>query len=459
MIYTVAIDGPVGAGKSSVADEVAKRLRILHLDTGAMYRAFAWQALKEGIDVDDEKTLCALTERLMPEVRYIDGRQHTCIDGTDVTELIRTPEISMATSTISKIAGVRQAMVARQRELASRQSMLLDGRDIGTKVLPEATVKIYLTASPEARAKRRFDELQAKGDASGYEEVLSDVIRRDEQDSTREVDPLRPAEDAQILDSTDLTFEQVVEDVLRRVQLKLGYMPKPAESFTPMYKAARAVAALLFGFLTPVRYHHIERAQLDAPYILLGNHNCMLDPLIVGWKCYRYHIRFLGKKELVKIPPLRWLFRKLLMIDVDRHNMDMQAMRACLKTLREGHVLGIFPEGTRHKEGVMENVESGVAMIALRSGTKLLPAYIAGKPRLFRRMDVYFGQPFDVKDIAARGVNKEACAETLERIRKIYRDLVEEHEASRKKDEDAPPDKFGNQNLMNLPTKKKGNSY
>lgn len=428
MIYTVAIDGPVGAGKSSVADEVAQRLHILHLDTGAMYRAFAWQALKEGIGVEDEEALCALTKRQMPEVRYADGKQHTYIDGADVTALIRTPQISMATSTISKIKGVREAMVARQRELASRQSMLLDGRDIGTKVLPDATVKIYLTASPEARAKRRFDELASKGDASAYEEVLSDVIRRDEQDSTREVDPLRPARDAQILDSTDLTFEQVVEDVLRRVNMKLGHMPKPAEAFTPMYKVARAVAAFLFSTLTPVTYHHMERAQLDAPYILLGNHNCMLDPLVVGWKCYRYHIRFLGKKELVKIPPLRWLFGKLLMIDVDRHNMDMAAMRACLKTLREGHVLGIFPEGTRHREGVMENVESGVAMIALRSGTKLLPAYIAGKPRLFRRLHVYYGQPFDVRDIAARGINKEACDETLERIRVIYRELVKEHD-------------------------------
>lgn len=428
MVYTIAIDGPVGAGKSSVADEVARRLQILHLDTGAMYRAFAWQALREGIGVEDEAALCQLTERLMPEVRYIDGAQHTFIDGEDVTALIRTPEISMATSTISKIAGVRKAMVARQQELASRQSMLLDGRDIGTKVLPNATIKIYLTASPEERAKRRFDELQAKGDASTYEEVLSDVIRRDEQDSTREVDPLRPAEDAQILNTTGLTFEQVVEDVLRRVHIKLGHMPKPAEPFTPMYKAARAVAAFLFSVLMPVTYHHIERAQLDAPYILIGNHNCMLDPLVAGWKCYRYHIRFLGKKELVKIPPLRWLFQKLLMIDVDRHNMDMAAMRACLKTLREGHVLGIFPEGTRHKEGVMENLESGIAMIALRSGAKILPAYITDKPRLFKRIHVYYGQPFDVRDIAAGGVNKEACEETLERIKKTYQDFLKEHE-------------------------------
>ena len=426
MIYTIAVDGPVGAGKSSVAGEVAKRLNILHLDTGAMYRAFAWYALEQGVDVEDEAALCALAERMLPEVRYENGAQHTFIDGKDVTELIRTPEISMAASTVSKAAGVRRAMVKRQQELAGRQSVLMDGRDIGTKVLPGATLKIYLTASAEVRARRRFDELQKKGDPSTYEEVLRDVLRRDEQDSTREVDPLRPAEDAQIVDSSYLTQEQVVENVMRRVSLKLGRMPKAAEPFTPMYRVARAAAAFLFSWLMPVKYHHIERVQLDAPFILIANHNSLLDPLAVGWKCCRYHIRFLGKKELVQKRFGHWLFQKLLMIDVDRHNMDMAAMRACLKTLREGHVLGVFPEGTRHKEGVMESMETGIAMIALRSGAPLLPAYISDKPRLFRRTHVYYADPIYVKDIAQKGVNKEACAEVMERINASYHAMVSE---------------------------------
>ena len=303
-------------------------------------------------------------------------------------------------------------MVARQQELAKWQSMLLDGRDIGTRVLPNATLKIYLTASAEVRARRRFDELQAKGDPSTYEQVLAEVRSRDERDTTRETDPLRPAEDAQVLDSSD--------------------MMRAEEPLTPMYRAARVVAAFLLTCLTPATYHHLERAQLDAPYILIANHNSLLDPLVVAWKCYRYQIRFLGKKELIKYPILRWLFQKLLMIDVDRHNMDMAALRACLKTLREGHSLGVFPEGTRHKEGVMEHMESGIAMIALRSGARILPAYIAGKPGLFRRTHVYYGLPFSVKDIAARGVNREACQEVMERIRQVYAALEKEHAATQK---------------------------
>ena len=193
-----------------------------------------------------------------------------------------------------------------------------------------------------------------------------------------------------------------------------------------MYRAARVVAAFLLTCLSPVTYHHLERAQLDAPYILISNHNSLMDPLRGLEVLSVPDPLFLGKKELVKNPLLRWLFQKLLMIDVDRHNMDMAALRACLKTLREGHPLGVFPEGTRQKEGVMEHMESGIAMIALRSGARLLPAYIAG-PGLFRRTHVYYGEPFSVKDIAAR--MREACREVLERIQEVYLALEQEDAA------------------------------
>lgn len=429
MAYTIAIDGPVGAGKSSVADEVARRLGILHLDTGAMYRALAWLALKENVDLENERALLALTRRAMPEVQYVDGTQHTLIDGTDVTGLIRTPEVSMAASTLSKRSGCARSHGGPPAGIGRQAKHAVGWPRHRRQVLPNATIKIFLTASPEARARRRFVELQQKGDPSTYEQVLSDVLRRDEQDTTRAASPLKAADDAQILDSSLMNFEQVVEDVLRRFHMRLGHMPRPAEKFTPVYSFARKVAGLLFSTIMPVTYHRPELAQLDAPYILIANHGCMLDPLLAAWKCYRYHIRFMGKKELTKHKPLKWLFDKLLMIPVDRHNSDMAAMRASIKTLKEGHSLGIFPEGTRYKQGVMEDLESGVAMIALRSGVPLLPAYIAGKPRFFHRLHVYYGQPFSVSDIAQKGVNKEACNEALERIRETFRTLVSEHEA------------------------------
>jgi len=428
MIYTIAMDGPVGAGKSSVADGVQQKLGILHLDTGAMYRAFAWYALQQGISVQDEQALTALTEKMMPEVRYENGEQHTYINGQDVNGLIRTPEISMAASSVSKYAGVRKAMVAAQQQLAKKQSVLMDGRDIGTVVLKDATIKIYLTASAEVRAKRRFDELQRKGDPSTYEEVLADVIRRDEQDMNREVDPLRPAEDAQILDSSELTQEQVVEEIVRRVNMRLGKKPKAAEEIDGFYRFVRGLMMLLFRTIFPVKYHNLESAQLDAPYILIGNHSHLLDPLLIGVPVYRYHLYFLSKKELMNNRIMAWILNKLKAIPVDRHNMDMGALRACLKVLKEGHVLGIFPEGTRHKEGVMQDMESGVSMIALRSRARILPAYIAEKPRLFHTTHVYFHEPVSIADIAAKGVNKDTCDEVTQRIAQIYAQMVAEHE-------------------------------
>ncbi len=203
------------------------------------------------------------------------------------------------------------------------------------------------------------------------------------------------------------------------------------ERFTGCYHMARGLARAMFYTFWHVRYHGLERAKLDAPYILIGNHNSMLDPMIVGLPIRRYQVRFLGKKELIKVPLLKWMFNQLRMIPVDRHHSDIGAIRACLKTLKEGHVLGIFPEGTRHKQGVMQEMESGVGMIALRGNAPILPAYITGKPRFLRPIDCYFGEPFSVSDIAEGGVNKEACERAMERIRQVYGALVAQHEAER----------------------------
>ena len=199
-------------------------------------------------------------------------------------------------------------------------------------------------------------------------------------------------------------------------------------SFT--YKLAIGVAWLLFHTIFPVRYHNTERTRLKAPFLLIGNHNSMLDPQIVGLPLKQYHIRFLGKKELTKNPLLKAMFRHLRMISVARHNTDMGAIRACLKTLKDGHVLGIFPEGTRHKKTVMEEMESGVAMIALMSKVPVLPVYITADPRFLRPVDCYYGEPMPLDDLYAKGVSKEVCDELLERITATYRDMIALHQRS-----------------------------
>ena len=220
MSLNVAVDGPVGAGKSSVSDAVAKRLGILHLDTGAMYRALGLAVLRAGTDPADEGSVVDLCGKVKIGVSHEEDGQHTFLEGEDVTGLIRTPEVSMAASTVSRYAQVRRQMVRIQQQLAAETDMLVDGRDICTTVLPDAAAKIFLTAAPEKRAYRRYLEMKKKGQEEPYEKVLEDLKARDEQDMNRPVEPLRRAPDAELVDSTDLTFEETVEAILRIVEAK-----------------------------------------------------------------------------------------------------------------------------------------------------------------------------------------------------------------------------------------------
>lgn len=222
MPMNIAIDGPVGAGKSSIADQVAQRLNILHLDTGAMYRAFGLYALRSGVDMTSEAALSALAEDVDVQVKYENGAQRTLLFGEDVSELIRTGEVSAAASAVSKWPAVRRRMVRAQQEMARTADMLIDGRDIGTVVLKDSPCKIFLTAAAEERARRRYLQQLEKGDSTPYEQVLRELNARDEQDMNRKTDPLRQAEDAVLVDSTDMTQEETVEAIVRIVEEVYG---------------------------------------------------------------------------------------------------------------------------------------------------------------------------------------------------------------------------------------------
>lgn len=216
----IALDGPVSAGKSSLADAVAKELNILHLDTGAMYRAVALAALQLGIDVRDEEALeqLCLQGRAQVEVRFIDQKQSTWLNGRSVDDDIRSQAVGSAASTVSRYRGVRRYLVKLQQEMARRQSMIIDGRDIGTVVLPQARAKVFVTASPEMRAQRRFEQIRHKERGVSFEDVLKELQARDRQDEGRLVDPLRKADDAVLLDTTSLSFNESVAAILRIVE-------------------------------------------------------------------------------------------------------------------------------------------------------------------------------------------------------------------------------------------------
>ena len=222
MPINIAIDGPVGAGKSTISDAVAKKLGILHLDTGAMYRAMGLYALENGLDPQNEIEASRCAKEAKVDVQYQAGKQKTLLDGRDVTDKIRTDAVSAAASAISKWADVRQTMVSAQRDLASKSDMLIDGRDIGTNVLKEAPVKIYLTASAKERTMRRYKHNLEMGIDTPFEQIYSELIARDAQDMHRENDPLRQADDAILVDSTSLSMEETIEEILTCVRRVYG---------------------------------------------------------------------------------------------------------------------------------------------------------------------------------------------------------------------------------------------
>ncbi|MBQ0134586.1 MAG: (d)CMP kinase [Clostridiales bacterium] len=209
--YSVAIDGPSGAGKSTLARRCAERFGFLYVDTGAIYRTVGLAALRAGIAPDEPEQVLPLLTGLELDLRHSEDGQHMFLGNEDVNGLIRTPEVSAFASKVSAIAAVRAFLMDMQRSLAERNSVIMDGRDIGTVVLPQADIKVFLTASPEARAQRRLKELQAKGAVISLEEVLRDMKERDERDSQRAAAPLKAAEDAVLLDTTELSLEQSIE--------------------------------------------------------------------------------------------------------------------------------------------------------------------------------------------------------------------------------------------------------
>ena len=216
----IAIDGPAGAGKSSLARTVANRLNFIYVDTGALYRSIGLAFLRNGIDTELNCNVEEELSKISIDIKFIDGVQHVFLNGEDVSEEIRTPKASMMASSVSAVPAVRAFLLDMQREFAEKYNVIMDGRDIGTVVLPDAQVKIFLTASDEERASRRFKELKEKGSNVTFEEVLRDMRERDYNDSHRAIAPLKPANDSVIADTTGLTIEESIELLMKIIKEK-----------------------------------------------------------------------------------------------------------------------------------------------------------------------------------------------------------------------------------------------
>ncbi len=220
-MISVAIDGPAGAGKSTISRKVSAELGFIYVDTGALYRSIAYSLNAEGIKTDEIAKIEEKLQKTSINIEFIDGEQHVMVDGEDVSSKIRTPEISMLASAFSAIPEVRAFLLELQRKMARENNVIMDGRDIGTVVLPDATLKIFLTADPEDRARRRYEEMLGKGQEADYNEVLEDIKKRDYNDSHRAVAPLKPAEGAVICNTTGNTLEQSVEQLYNLIKANI----------------------------------------------------------------------------------------------------------------------------------------------------------------------------------------------------------------------------------------------
>lgn len=409
----IAIDGPGGAGKSSVAKAVSRALGIIYVDTGALYRNIGLYMLDNQIDTKDAETVVPALKDISIELKFEDGRQVILLNGVDRGDEIRTPAASMAASNVSAIPAVRDFLLDLQRSIAKKNSVVMDGRDIGTVILPDAEVKIFLTASAKARAQRRFKELQAKGSDVSYEQVYNEMVERDRNDSTRSVAPCVPAEDAVYLDNSNLNQEETVDAILKIIK-------KKTKDTTPLYQVLKAIVSPIYRLLFNVRVIGKENVPTEGGVLLCPNHLAAVDVISIGAVCPR-QVTCIAKKELFSIPVLGGLIKALGAVKIDRGGADVGAIKAAVASIEKGKTVVIFPQGHRCP-GVnlaSTQIRHGAGLIAYYAKCDVVPVCInikGGKYSLFRRTEIIYGKPIKYSELGFTGGGRDEYAAATEKI-------------------------------------------
>jgi cytidylate kinase len=375
--FLVAIDGPAGAGKSATARGVASRLGLLHVDSGSMYRAVAWLATQRGVDLDSEPAMVSLMDGITIDA----GPEGLRVDGSPVRDEIRTVEAGEAASRVAVHPRLRKRLVRAQRRLARPPGIVMEGRDIGTVVFPDADLKIYLTASVEARAQRRFAELAAKGERADLWAIEESIRDRDRRDAGRSVSPMEPAPNAIPLDTTRLTLEEQVDLASYWAELaRLG----PGKA-TPFYAFGRDFVATFARLFLKFRIEGFEHIPPKGPLIVACNHISFWDPPLVG-STFPRHLHFIAKRELFENKVFGAMLRGYNSIPIQRGPQGRAGLRGAAEVLGQGGAVLIFPEGTRNKSGTMLAPKSGIAHLAATCRAPVVPARISGSNQIRRSM-------------------------------------------------------------------------
>ncbi len=407
----IAIDGPAGSGKSTIAREVANKLGMRYLDTGAMYRTVTLLALEAGLVPERMHRVGALAKStLMRFEERADDLTRVFVGDRDVSLDIRGPLVSQNVSAVSAEPSVRKVLTRRQRAEARKGNVVLEGRDMGTVVVPEAEVKVFLTASVEERARRRQAQLKAQGVTQSAEQLVKDISARDALDSGRRVAPLRKADDAVELNTTGMTIAEVVDAVcvlaLRAREERLPKWPLsriqkgPLDTF--VYRLVYSLIRPAWRFMYRMRVVGADNFPRTGAVVLACNHKAMTDPFMVGINLPR-QVHYMAKVELWKFKPLAWAMNSFGTFPVSRGEVDRTAIKRGLEILAQGEVLGLFPEGHCHKGPGLGPLKAGISLFSLRDGVATVPAVMRGTELAFKRgiprfpkIDILVGPPVEM---------------------------------------------------------------
>jgi cytidylate kinase len=416
--HVVAIDGPAASGKSSVARALAQRLRFSYVNSGSMYRAVTWHVLHHGVNLNDRAAVAAAVEQSKIVCDLIDNQSRISIDGHDPTPHLRDDGVNRAVSLVSSVPRVREILVARMREYANKDDVVMEGRDIGSVVFPETPFKFYIDASPEVRMQRRLAEGQR-----------DEIAARDRADSSRAASPLVIAPDASVIDTSALTIDGVVDQIMQRLVRK--GLPVHSQTVTarrqrmnPYYWLGYTISRLLAQIFFRFRILHRERMIQSGPVILAMNHQSFFDPPLAGNASDRA-IFILTRKTLLDHWFWGWLLPKLNVIPVDQEGSDRSALKALIRILRAGEATLVFPEGGRTLDGNLQPAQPGIGLVIAKTLAPVVPMRIFGAYEAWPRgskkirlhsITIVVGHQifFTQTDIAERG--KEVYHRLSERV-------------------------------------------
>lgn len=432
MGFNCALDGPSGSGKSTVAKAVAKKLGFLYVDTGALYRTIGLYVTRLGKDTKSSDDVIPLLSDINVELAYKDGTQIVLLNGEDVSSEIRTPLISMAASNVSAIPEVRAFLLELQRSIALKNDIIMDGRDIGTVILPNADVKVFVTASAEERAKRRYNEMVEKGVECTYEGILSDINERDYNDSHRATAPLKKADDAIELDTSDMSIDEVVEAISKLIEEKKRFFQltgKPKIKWTIgllLYALLRYFISIFVHIFFNLKIKGKENIPHNGGFVIASNHRSWIDPILIAI-CITKPNAYMAKEELFRNPILAVLLKLFNAFPVSRGSGDYSVIDKSVDYIKNGYNLLLFPEGTRSKDGTLGKPKSGVAYIASQSGAPVCPVGIKfnGKLSFRKEVTVTFGKPILPDAIKCEKISHHEIHRIRDIIFNSIKELVE----------------------------------